>query len=193
MKKKKPSLWVQELGINSDQLQMSIGSALAMNPNLQPCDACARLIKAANVLQDVDGAIENALVCLAFLGARAVHVRLVASQQYQPDGESDEQLRGVMGGLAAMFLVKGADLMAARNTTAVYTAVFYTRDPANEIGLYGYEFATPIDATMFEAHGELNGELHVLGNRMLIVLWRERSETTVECFQAISNVLENVP
>ncbi len=44
-----------ELGISADRLQMHIGNSLAMNTNIQACDACARLIRAATVLRDFDG------------------------------------------------------------------------------------------------------------------------------------------
>ncbi len=45
-----------ELGIPAETLQMSLRSALAMNPNIQPCQACASLITAATILNDADGA-----------------------------------------------------------------------------------------------------------------------------------------
>jgi len=45
-----------ELAINSDQLQLLIGASLAANPNLQPCEACQKLVTAANILNDADGA-----------------------------------------------------------------------------------------------------------------------------------------
>ena len=44
-----------ELAINTDQLQLLIGSSLATNPNLQPCDACQKLVTSANILNDADG------------------------------------------------------------------------------------------------------------------------------------------
>ena len=36
-------------------MQVSIGNALALNPTLQACDACATLIEAALILRDEDG------------------------------------------------------------------------------------------------------------------------------------------
>ena len=45
-----------ELGITREKLQMSIGSSLAMHPNIQACDACGQMIGAATVLKDFDGA-----------------------------------------------------------------------------------------------------------------------------------------
>ncbi len=44
-----------EIGISPETLQMSMRNALAMNPNIQPCDSCARLITAATTLSDRDG------------------------------------------------------------------------------------------------------------------------------------------
>jgi filamentous hemagglutinin family protein len=44
-----------ELGIPSETLQIGMGNALAINPNIQPCQACASLINAASILKDVDG------------------------------------------------------------------------------------------------------------------------------------------
>ncbi len=44
-----------ELEIAADTLQVAIGNALALNPNIQPCQACSNLINAAAILQDADG------------------------------------------------------------------------------------------------------------------------------------------
>jgi filamentous hemagglutinin family protein len=44
-----------ELAMNSDQLQLLIGNSLASNPNLQPCEACQKLVTAATILSDADG------------------------------------------------------------------------------------------------------------------------------------------
>ncbi len=45
-----------ELAMNSDDLQLLIGSSLASNPNLQPCKACQKLVTAASILNDQNGA-----------------------------------------------------------------------------------------------------------------------------------------
>lgn len=45
-----------ELAMNSDDLQLLIGNSLATNPNLQPCKACQKLVTAAAILNDADGA-----------------------------------------------------------------------------------------------------------------------------------------
>ncbi len=44
-----------ELGIPSETLQVGIGNALALNPSIQPCQACAALVNAASILRDEDG------------------------------------------------------------------------------------------------------------------------------------------
>jgi len=44
-----------ELGITAETIQVSIGNALALNPSIQPCQACATLIDAAAILRDGDG------------------------------------------------------------------------------------------------------------------------------------------
>jgi filamentous hemagglutinin family protein len=44
-----------ELGIEQAIVQVSIGNALALNPTLQPCQACATLINTAGILRDDDG------------------------------------------------------------------------------------------------------------------------------------------
>jgi hypothetical protein len=50
-----------ELGISKDVFQISIGNMLAVNPNIQPCEACAKLVNAAAVLKDADGSRMAAL------------------------------------------------------------------------------------------------------------------------------------
>lgn len=44
-----------ELGIPAETLQLTIRNALATNPNLQPCEACAGIVNAATILNDADG------------------------------------------------------------------------------------------------------------------------------------------
>ncbi len=44
-----------ELSINTDDLQILVGNAMATNPNVQPCEACQRLLIAADALRDRDG------------------------------------------------------------------------------------------------------------------------------------------
>lgn len=51
-----------ELGITEETLQVGMGDALALNPNIQPCQACASLLNAASILKDVDGSRMAAMV-----------------------------------------------------------------------------------------------------------------------------------
>jgi hypothetical protein len=44
-----------ELGVTSENIQITIGQALALNPNLQPCEACGNLLNAAVILRDDAG------------------------------------------------------------------------------------------------------------------------------------------
>ncbi len=51
-----------ELGITGETLQVAIGNALALNPTIQPCEACATLVDAASILRDEDGSRMAAMV-----------------------------------------------------------------------------------------------------------------------------------
>ena len=51
-----------ELGITGETLQVGIGNALALNPSIQPCRACATLVNAAGILRDEDGSRMAAMV-----------------------------------------------------------------------------------------------------------------------------------
>jgi len=44
-----------ELGMTPETIQVAMGEALALNPDIHPCQACARLLDAAAVLRDEDG------------------------------------------------------------------------------------------------------------------------------------------
>ena len=55
-------MWVsQELGVDTDRIQVGIANALASSSNIHACDACGSLREAAKVLQDADGARVAAL------------------------------------------------------------------------------------------------------------------------------------
>ena len=53
-----------ELGVSKDTIQISIQNALAVNPNIQPCDTCAKLVNAVAALQDPDGSKMAALAAV---------------------------------------------------------------------------------------------------------------------------------
>jgi filamentous hemagglutinin family protein len=44
-----------ELGIPSDTIQVSLANSFALNTNIQPCESCARLLNAADILSDEGG------------------------------------------------------------------------------------------------------------------------------------------
>jgi hypothetical protein len=106
-----------------------------------------------------------------------------------PNGKTDEQLRGIMGGLASLFLAEGAERMSPANTDVVYTAVFYQGRPIDEIGIYAYRFKERIGPQMFKAHKGMNGKILVLNDRLLVLLWHERLERTAHCFAALEQAL----
>jgi hypothetical protein len=51
----------KEIGIPKQTIQIWIAKSLASGTNLQPCDACTRLLSAAEVLRDADGSYFAAL------------------------------------------------------------------------------------------------------------------------------------
>jgi filamentous hemagglutinin family protein len=56
-----------ELGIPVETLQVYIANALATNPNIQPCEMCARLVNSAAVLRDAGGMAALAQVVNEFV------------------------------------------------------------------------------------------------------------------------------
>jgi hypothetical protein len=44
-----------ELGVMPEDLQLMFGNSMATNPNIQPCEACARIMTSATILKDADG------------------------------------------------------------------------------------------------------------------------------------------
>jgi hypothetical protein len=51
-----------ELGVGKEDIQFSIGKALALNPNIQPCEACEKIVDYAAILRDPDGLHMAAMV-----------------------------------------------------------------------------------------------------------------------------------
>ncbi len=54
-----------ELGIPAETLQIAIGNSVAMNPTIQPCQACSTLIGSANLLKN-EGGMRMAAMVQAF-------------------------------------------------------------------------------------------------------------------------------
>ena len=51
-----------ELGVPEETLQVGLGNALAINPNIQACQACASLLNSASILKDPGGSRMAAMV-----------------------------------------------------------------------------------------------------------------------------------
>jgi hypothetical protein len=106
-----------------------------------------------------------------------------------PKGNTREEIRDYMGSFAAIFLSSGSDYMTSKYIETAYTAVFYEKEPINEVGIYGYRFKESIDSNLFEAKPELNGKLFVFNNRLLVILWHEDIRKTGQCFTAMEKAL----
>lgn len=106
-----------------------------------------------------------------------------------PSGSTREELVGIMGSMASIFLDAGANHMTARNIETVYTAVFFEDEPVNEIGIYAYKFRDQIDQSMFSPREEPGGKFFVIDRNLLVLLWREQSVKTTRCFSALDGIL----
>ena len=106
-----------------------------------------------------------------------------------PKGKTREEIRDHMGAFASVFLNVGSAYMTSKYIETVYTAIFYEKEPINEVGIYGYRFKESIDSKLFEAKPELNGKLFVFNNKLLVVLWHEDIRRTGQCFTAMEKVL----
>lgn len=45
----------EELGTSPDEIQVSMQNSFALNTNIQPCEACAKVVNAANILKETQG------------------------------------------------------------------------------------------------------------------------------------------
>lgn len=106
-----------------------------------------------------------------------------------PSGNTREEVRGIMGGIASLVLRAGASYMTAKNIEVVYTAVFFVGESKNEIGIYAYKFREQIDPNMFRASPELNGKIFVIDRNLLVILWHETYDETARCFSAMDKLL----
>jgi len=106
-----------------------------------------------------------------------------------PKGETREEIRDHMGAIASIFLSSGSNYLTSKYIDTIYTAVFYEKEPINEVGIYGYRFKEPIDYNIFEAKPELNGKLFVFNNRLLVILWHEDIRKTGQCLSAMEKAL----
>ncbi len=106
-----------------------------------------------------------------------------------PKGEAREEIRDHMGAIASIFLSSGSNYMTSKYIDTIYTAVFYEKEPINEVGIYGYRFKKPIDSNLFKAKPVLDGRLFVINNRLLVLLWHEDIRKTGQCFSAMEKAL----
>ncbi len=108
-----------------------------------------------------------------------------------PTGETREEIRDHIGAIVSTFLSSGSDYMSSKHIETIYIAVFYEKEPINEVGIYGYRFKKPIDSNLFEANSELNGKLFIFNNKLLMLLWHEDINKTGQCFAAMHDALTN--
>jgi hypothetical protein len=68
-------------------------------------------------------------------------------------------------------------VMTSKYIDTVYTAIFYEKEPINEVGIYGYGFEHQIDSKMFEPKPVLDGEFFTINNEIAgCVMARRRKQ-----------------
>jgi hypothetical protein len=110
-----------------------------------------------------------------------------------PDGINRQDLIQVQTWIAATVVEANRDLLSlqtARNIDTAYTAVFYEKEPINEVGIYAYRFIHPIWPDDFRAKPDLNGRLFIFNNELLVILWHKGKSRTAGCFSAMEKALE---
>jgi VCBS repeat-containing protein len=70
-----------EVGIASDDIQILINNALAINPSIHPCRSCGTLLDSAVVLSDPDGSRMAAL-------AEVINAAVPVDQPFSPEAET---------------------------------------------------------------------------------------------------------
>jgi hypothetical protein len=94
--------------------------------------------------------------------------------------------------LASFFDLGDFDLATVR---AAYAAGYYEQVPAREIGIYAVAFKAPLSAeqrrTFLATPASPYSIRFVQGDRLVVLLWRDRPEDTV-CFDAIKGYLHRV-
>jgi hypothetical protein len=110
-----------------------------------------------------------------------------------PEGITRADVIQVQTWIAATVVEAERDLLSlqtARNIDRAYTAVFYEKEPINEVGIYAYRYIHPIQLDDFRAKPDLNGRLFVINNELLVILWHKGKSRTAGCFSAIEKALE---
>jgi hypothetical protein len=110
-----------------------------------------------------------------------------------PEGITRQDVIQVQTWIAANVVEANRDLLSlqtVRNIDTAYTAVFYEKEPINEVGIYAYRYVHPIRLDDFRAKPDLNGRLFVINNELLVILWHKGKSRTAGCFSAIEKALE---
>jgi len=110
-----------------------------------------------------------------------------------PEGVTRQDIIQVQTWIASTVVDADRDLLSlqtVRNIDTAYTAVFYEKEPINEVGIYAYRYIHPIRLGDFRAKPDFNGRLFMIDNELLVILWRKDKGRTAGCFSAIEKVLE---
>jgi len=110
-----------------------------------------------------------------------------------PEGITRQDVIQVQTWIASNVIDADRDLLSlqtARNIDTAYTAVFYEKEPINEVGIYAYRFIRPIRLDDFKAKPEFNGRLFVINSELLVILWHKDKSKTAGCFSAMEKALE---
>jgi hypothetical protein len=110
-----------------------------------------------------------------------------------PEGITSQDLIQVQTWIASTVVEADRDLLSlqtARNIDMAYTAVFYEKEPINEVGIYAYRYIHPIRPDDFRPKPDLNGRLFVINSELLVILWHKDRSRTAGCFSAMEKALE---
>ena len=110
-----------------------------------------------------------------------------------PEGITREDVIQVQTWMASLLVSSDKDLLSpasARKIDTAYTAVFYEKEPVNEVGIYAYRYTHPVRPDDFRARPDLNGRLFVINREILVILWHKGRDRTAGCFSAMEKALE---
>jgi len=110
-----------------------------------------------------------------------------------PEGVTRQDFIQVQTWMAALTIDANRDLLSlqtAKNIDKAYTAVFYEKEPINEVGIYAYRFINRIQSDDFRPKPGFNGRLFVINSELLVILWHKDKSKTAGCFSAIEKALE---
>jgi len=110
-----------------------------------------------------------------------------------PEGITRQDVIQVQAWLASNIVDSDRDLLSlktAQNIDTAYTAVFYEKEPINEVGIYAYRFINRIQTEDFRPKPGLHGRLFVINDELLVILWHKDKSKTAGCFSAIEKALE---